>query len=166
VTNPRSEPAGEADSFAVWLTTNPVTTWLIRRVCSPLDPLLFRATNGRLFSMGVPSGGMLTVTMTGRRSGKPRSVHLGCVEHEGDQLIVASAMGQERHPGWRYNLEANPEVEVQMRGERFAARARVLSDVEKAEVWPKILAVIPQIRVYERRTDRNIRVFRLTRAGP
>jgi hypothetical protein len=42
----------------------------------------------------------------------------------------------------------------------------VLSDVEKAEVWPKILAVIPQIRVYERRTDRNIRVFRLTRAGP
>ena len=108
---------------------------------------------------------MLTLSMTGCRSGRRRSVHLGCVEHEGDPLVVASAMEQQKHPGWRYNLEANPDAEVQMRGERFRARARVLSDAEKAEVWDAILEVIPQIRVYERRTDRNIRVFRLTRIG-
>jgi deazaflavin-dependent oxidoreductase (nitroreductase family) len=126
--------AAQTGSFAIWLTINPVSTWLIRNVCSPLDPLIFRASNGRFFSMGAPTSGMLTVTMTGRRSGKRRSVHLGCVEQEGDPLIVASAMGQARHPGWRYNLEVNPDVEVQMRGECFAARARVLSDAEKAAV--------------------------------
>ena len=81
-----------------------------------------------------------------------------------DYYIVASAMGQERHPAWRYNIEANPDVEVQMRGERFQARVHPLSDDEKAAVWPGILETIPQMKVYERRTDRNIRVFRLRRA--
>jgi hypothetical protein len=48
-------------------------------------------------------------------------------------------------------------------GRRFI-HARVLCDAEKAAVWGKILAEIPQIRVYETRTDRNVRVFRLERA--
>ena len=105
------------------------------------------------------------MTATGRSSGQPRSVHLACVEHDGDYLVVASAMGQQKHPAWRYNIEANPEVQVQMRGERFDARARVLTDSEKEEVWSEIRAAIPQISVYEQRTDRNIRVFRLSRVA-
>jgi deazaflavin-dependent oxidoreductase (nitroreductase family) len=74
-------------------------------------------------------------------------------------------MGQEKHPAWRYNIEANPDVEIQARGERFPARARVLTDSEKAAVWDDIRAAIPQMHVYERRTDRNIRVFRLSRVS-
>jgi deazaflavin-dependent oxidoreductase (nitroreductase family) len=150
-------------SFAVRLVTNPVSTWLIRTICSPLDPILFKATGGKWFTMGRPSGGMCTITMEGRKTGKPRSVHLACIPHEGDQLVVASAMGQQRHPGWRYNLEANPDVELQLVGERCRARAEVLTDEEKAEVWDKIREIIPMIHVYEQRTDRNIRVFRLVR---
>ena len=83
---------------------------------------------------------MLTLTTRGRRSGRPRSVHLACVEHEGHPLVVASAMGQERHPAWRYNLEANPEVQVQMPGERFQARAELLTDAEKQAVWSELRA--------------------------
>ena len=151
------------DSFLIWLTTNRVTTWLIKHAASPLDPLIFKATNGRFTSMGPPAMPMLTLTAIGRRSGQPRSVHLACLEHEGDYLVVASAMGQQRHPAWRYNIEANPEVEIQLTGERFAARAQVLTDSEKSKVWDEIRRVIPQMNVYEARTDRNIRVFRLTR---
>jgi deazaflavin-dependent oxidoreductase (nitroreductase family) len=149
----------------VWLSTNPVTTWLIRNVASHLDPLIFKATNGRLTSMGVPTIPMLTLTAIGRHSGQPRSVHLACLEHGKDHLVVASAMGQQKHPAWRYNLDANPEVEVQMRGERFAARARALTDSEKEEVWDDVRRAIPQMNVYEKRTDRNIRVYRLRRIG-
>ena len=126
------------DDRLVRLTTHPVTTWLIKHVASPLDPLIFRATGGRWTFFGPPSMPMLTLTTTGRKTGRPRSVQLACVEHAGERLIVASAMGQERHPAWRYNLDANPEVEVQMRGERFAARAEVLRDEEKAAVWDAI----------------------------
>lgn len=151
--------------FLIWLTTNSVTTWVIKNIASPLDPLIFKATNGRFTSMGPPAMPMLTLTATGRRSGRSRSVHLACIEHEGDHLVVASAMGQQRHPAWRYNLEANPEVEVQLTGDRFRARAQVLTDSEKAKVWQEIRRAIPQLSVYETRTDRNILVFRLVRNG-
>lgn len=160
---PDARTRDPADSFVVKLVTNPVSTWLIRTISARLDPILYRATNGRLHTMGPGSDTMVTITTRGRRTGKPRSAHLACVHHEGDILLVASAMGQERHPGWRYNLEAHPECEVQTRGEAYRARARVLSDTEKAEVWDAMRAQIPMIHVYERRTDRNIRVFRLGR---
>jgi deazaflavin-dependent oxidoreductase (nitroreductase family) len=151
------------EPLVVRITTSPVFTWFVKHVASPLDPLLFKASNGRFTSMGPPAMPMLTLTAIGRRTGKPRAIHLAFIHHEGDQLVVASAMGQEKHPAWRYNLEANPEVEVQTTGERFTARARVLTDSEKAEVWNEVRRVIPQMNVYEKRTDRNIRVFRLSR---
>ena len=104
---------------------------------------------------------MLTLTAVGRHSGKARSVHLACLEQDGDFLIVASAMGQDRHPAWRYNLEANPEVEVQVVGRRFTAHAQLLDDASRAEIWPRVHDAIPQMKIYESRTDRNICVFRL-----
>ncbi len=148
----------------VWLTTNPVSTWLVRNVTSRLDPLLFRASGGRLTCFGPPAMPMITIRMRGRRSGRLRSVHLACLERDGAYLVVASAMGQPRHPGWRYNLEANPDVEVQVRGERFPGCAEMLSDAEKQAVWDDVRRAIPQMEVYEKRTDRNIRMFRIRRA--
>ena len=114
------------DDFILRMTTSPVTTWIIRHVASHLDPILFRASNGRFTSMGVPSMPMLTLTARGRKSGKPRSVHLACLEDDGGFLVVASAMGQARHPAWSHNLDASPEIEVQVQERRFPARARVL----------------------------------------
>jgi deazaflavin-dependent oxidoreductase (nitroreductase family) len=157
------EGADPAAGFVVWLVTNPVMTWWVRNFAARLDPWLYRATNGRFHSMGPGSDTLITVTTTGRQSGRPRSVQLACVPYEGDLLLVASAMGQARHPAWRYNLEAHPECEVQARGERFRARATLLGDEEKAVVWDAMRAQIPMIHVYEGRTDRNIRVFRLRR---
>ena len=154
------------DRLVLWLSTNAGITWVIRNICSRLDPILFKASNGRFFSMGSPTMPMATLTTIARRSGKPRAVHLACIPHEGNHLVVASAMGQEKHPAWRYNLEAHAQVDVQMQGERFVARAEVLADSEKEAVWDSIRDAIPQIRVYEQRTDRNIRVFRLRRLAP
>ena len=150
-----------ANPTIVWLTTNPVTTWLVRTIFSRVDPVVFRKTNGRFTAMGPPTMPMLTLTAVGRHSGKARSVHLACLEQDGDFLIVASAMGQDRHPAWRYNLEANPEVEVQVVGRRFTAYAKLLDDASRAEIWPLVHDAIPQMKIYESRTDRNICVFRL-----
>ncbi len=86
------------DGFMVRLSTSPVATWVIKHVASRLDPLIFKATNGRFTSMGAPVMPMLAMTAIGRSSGQPRSVQLACIEHEGDYLVVASAMGQQKHP--------------------------------------------------------------------
>ena len=137
-------------------------TWLVRHVASHVDPLLFKATNGRFTLTGVPTLQMLTLTAVGRRSGQPRAVQLAYLEQGDDRFVVASAMGQEHHPAWSHNLEANPEVDVQVRGARYAALATRLDDAEKAEHWSAICKTIPQMTTYERRTDRNIRVYRLS----
>ena len=151
--------------FVNWISATRPVSWLVKHVASRIDPWIFRATNGRLTSFGPPFMPMVALTSTGRRSGRPRTVQLACVMHDDEPLIVASAMGQRSHPGWAYNIEADPRVEVQMRGDRFAARAERLSDAEKRRVWPEIKRAIPQLNVYEQRTDREIRVFRLRRVA-
>jgi deazaflavin-dependent oxidoreductase (nitroreductase family) len=128
-----------------------------------VDPVLFKLTNGRFTSMGIPTLPMLSMTAIGRKTGRPRDIQLAYHRDGDDLLVVASAMGQERHPAWRYNIEAHPEVEVQLRGERYRATAERLTDEEKDAVWPAIKRTIPQMNTYETRTDRNIRVFRLRR---
>ena len=138
-------------------------SWIVRNFSTKIDPILFRATGGRFSSTGIPTLPMLTLSAIGRKSGQPRHVQLAFHQEGDDYLVVASAMGQERHPGWRYNIEANPDVEVQVRGERFPARASVLSEEEKSRLWPAIKKTIPQMNTYESRTERNILVFRLSR---
>jgi len=153
--------------FVNWLSAARVGSWLVRHVASPLDPLLFRLTNGRLTSTGKPTLPMLTLYAVGRRSGRPRPVQLAYLRDGDDYLVVASAMGQERHPAWRYNLEAHPDVEVLVRGGRHRVRAEALGAEEKAAFWPALRRAIPQLATYEQRTDRDIRVFRLRRIdGP
>lgn len=150
-------------SFVNWLSATPFGSWIVKRFSSRVDPVVFRLTNGRFTSTGVPTLPMLALTTVGRKSGKRRDIQLAYHRDGDDYLVVASAMGQERHPAWKYNLEAHPDVEVRLRGETFAARAERLSDDEKARLWPAIKKTIPQMNVYEHRTARNINVFRLRR---
>lgn len=149
--------------FVNWLSATAFGSWLVKHLASRVDPVLFKATGGRLTMTGVPTLPMLTLTTTGRKSGKPRDTQLAYHLDGGDFLVVASAMGQERHPDWSYNLLATPDAEVQLRGERVRVRASLLDDAAKARVWPAVKRTIPQMNVYEQRTSRNIRVFRLAR---
>jgi deazaflavin-dependent oxidoreductase (nitroreductase family) len=151
--------------FLNWFSATRVGTWIVKHIASRIDPIIYKKTNGRMISAGPPTLPMLLLTSTGRKSGQPRETQLAYYPDGDRYLIVASAMGQAGHPDWYYNIEANPEVEVLTDGETFMARAEMLSDDDKAGFWPKIKQSIPQMNVYERRTDRNIRVFRLTRAA-
>ena len=160
---PEQELPPEARTRLVRLVTNPVSTFLIRNISARLDPLLMKATNGAWTSMGRAGPTMVTLITKGRKTGKERLVQLSFVPYEGDALVVASAMGQQKHPAWRYNLEANPHIEMQVQGERYPAVAQMLTDEEKAQGWDVMRTRIPMIHVYETRTDRNIKVFRLRR---
>ena len=148
----------------VWLTTNKVTTWFLRNVASRLDPYLYKWSNGKFCLLGPSSSmPMVTITTIGRKSKKVRRTQLVCVEHQGIHHIVASAMGQERHPGWMYNIEANPKIDVQAMQETYKAKAEQLTDDEKSEIWGLVEETVPQMSAYEGRTNRNIKVFRLNR---
>jgi len=142
-------------------------SWLVKHVAAHVDPVIFKATNGRFTVTGSPTLPMLALTTFGRRSGQPRTVQLAYVLDGDSYLVVASAMGQEHHPAWRYNLEAAGGGTIQLRNKTCEVDARILDDAEKAAAWPAITATIPQMTTYQQRTNRDIAVFRLTnRGGP
>jgi deazaflavin-dependent oxidoreductase (nitroreductase family) len=106
----------------------------------------------------------LILTTKGRRSGEPRSTPLIYQRHGGDYLVVASKGGADQPPAWYLNLVAEPQVEVQVLGDRFRAHARTASAAEKPELWDIMLGVWPAYATYQEKTSREIPVVVLERA--
>jgi len=71
---------------------------------------------------------------------------------------VASKGGSDAPPAWYLNLSANPEVEVQVKGDKFKARAHTASAEEKPEMWQTMVAEWPDYDAYQQRTAREIPV--------
>ncbi|HKE50097.1 MAG TPA: nitroreductase family deazaflavin-dependent oxidoreductase [Actinomycetes bacterium] len=115
---------------------------------------------GHEWRRGAP---ILLLTTTGRKSGRKITKALIYQPNGDDYLIVASRGGAPNHPEWYLNLEANPEVEVQVRGDRFKARARSATPEEKPDLWRRMVAVWPDYAEYQKRTDRPIPVVILER---
>ena len=105
----------------------------------------------------------LLLTTTGRQSGKERTSPLIYGRAGDDYLIVASKGGADRPPSWYVNLRDNPEVDVQVRGERFHAHARTATDDEKPQLWHEMIGHWPDYDEYQRKTDRDIPVVVLER---
>ncbi|UNO38493.1 nitroreductase family deazaflavin-dependent oxidoreductase [Streptomyces sp. MST-110588] len=106
---------------------------------------------------------VLILTTTGRRSGERRSTPLIYQEYGQDLLVVASNGGADTPPAWYLNLQADPEVQVQVKGERFTARARTANPEEKPDMWRTMTATWPAYDDYQRKTDREIPVVVLER---
>lgn len=100
----------------------------------------------------------LELTTTGRRSGEPRTTMLTSpLQLGGALVVVASRGGDDRHPAWYLNLVANPDVRVALAGRPpVPMRARVLTDAERADLWPRITATHANYAAYQRKTQRVI----------
>lgn len=130
------------------------------------DTALQRWSGGRLAVMRLAGLTSVLLTTTGRKTGLARSSPLLAVP-DGDSLIViASNFGRPEHPAWSANLLANAEATVHMRGHAFAVTATELTGAKRAEAWAAATAVWPAYDIYATRTDREIRVFRITRHSP
>ncbi len=111
-------------------------------------------------SMGRFNGCEICVaSMIGARSGKRRDVPLMHVPYKEGVILVASLGGAPKHPTWYYNLGKNPDIDVHVRSEKLALRARRASPEEKAQVWPICCEHYPDYATYQARTDRDIPVF-------
>ncbi|WP_026240022.1 nitroreductase family deazaflavin-dependent oxidoreductase [Parafrankia discariae] len=107
---------------------------------------------------------VLLLFTKGRRSGQPRTNALIFQPWKDAYLVVASKGGTPEPPAWFLNLEADPEVEVQIEGDRFAARARVATAEEKPAMWAKMVEAWPDYDDYQAKTARTIPVVVLERA--
>jgi deazaflavin-dependent oxidoreductase (nitroreductase family) len=135
---------------------------VVIKVMSALNTWAFRASGGRIGGRfrGAP---VLLLTTTGRKSGQPRTAPVLYLKDGDDFVVVASKGGMSKHPGWYRNLEANPEVEVEIDRDRRKMLARRASDSEKTALWPRLVEMYADFADYQARTDRNIPVVILTR---
>jgi deazaflavin-dependent oxidoreductase (nitroreductase family) len=125
----------------------------------------YRATDGEEGYSWQKGTTILLLTTRGRKSGAERTTPLIFERNGDDYLIVASRGGTDAPPGWYLNLQAEPEVQVQVRGDVFRAHARDATPEEKPELWRKMAAVWPDYDEYQKKTDREIPVVVLERTG-
>ncbi len=105
----------------------------------------------------------LLLTTRGRKSGTPRRTAL-IYGRDGDRYVVVASNGAAvRNPNWYLNLMADPEARVQVRADRFTARARLADDAERPRLWQLMAAIFPTYQTYAGQTPRQIPVVLLER---
>lgn len=149
------------------IATRPVT-WLLARTIHRIDAAVFRATGGRTTAGALLTGlPLITLTTTGAKSGRPRTVTLVGIPDGARLIVVASNWGQAGHPAWYYNVKANPRVMIVGRdgppGRLYVARE--LEGDERAAAWARAVALYPGYQGYAARAGREILMILLELRG-
>ena len=133
----------------------------------PVHSFLFRLSGGRLLGR-LESTDVLILVTKGRKSGKQRVSPLLYFRFEeaGDFVIVASNYGQDHHPAWYLNVVADPNVMVEIRGERFSAMAHVVRGDDRIALFDRVIAANSRFATYRASTEREIPIVTLRRAYP
>jgi F420H(2)-dependent quinone reductase len=127
----------------------------VARLATRLHARLYRMTGGRFLPRWAEGMPVMSLTTTGRKSGKPRSTPVIYVE-DGDRLVVMpSNAGSDAPPAWWLNLQANPEAEVQIAKERRRVRARRATPEEAERLWPRMCESYSGFEAYQEFTDRE-----------
>jgi deazaflavin-dependent oxidoreductase (nitroreductase family) len=126
--------------------------WLFSPIIHHLDRLILRLTDDRwsFFSLvtGLP---VMTVAMTGAKSGQPRPVPLVGIP-DGDKIVlIASNFGRPHHPAWYFNLRAHPEVEATSGTRTSAFVARETDGDEREKYWAEAVRWYAGYAVYQQR---------------
>jgi deazaflavin-dependent oxidoreductase (nitroreductase family) len=106
---------------------------------------------------------ILLLTTKGHKSGQARTTPLIFVQDGDAVAIIASKGGAPEHPGWYLNLQAQPRVQVQVKGDVYDAAARTANGAERARIWTEAVKVWPQYTDYQAATAREIPVVVLER---
>lgn len=135
----------------------------VTRTISAMHALAYRATAGRAQNAKYPT---MLLTVTGRKSGKPRTVPVIYIK-DGDRFVIAAAYsGSDTDPAWWLNLRADPRAEVQVMGSTMQVEATEASSDDRPELWRRLVQMYPYFADYERRTTRQIPVIVLNPVGP
>jgi deazaflavin-dependent oxidoreductase (nitroreductase family) len=115
--------------------------------------------DGHEWRPGVPT---LLLTTTGRRSGVKRRTALIYGRDSADFVVVASKGGSPEHPAWYRNLQADPNVEIQVFDKVVPATAHTATGAERERLWALMRQIWPAYHEYQKKTDRQIPVVVLT----
>jgi deazaflavin-dependent oxidoreductase (nitroreductase family) len=139
-------------------------SWTVRKL-TPLDRKLLIRSNGRRTMLGPIGAPTMLLETIGRKSGQPRISPLLFARDGDSVIVVGSNFGQQHHPAWTGNLIARPDAVAVVGGRRIPVVATLLEDDEAESAYQLMVALTSVYSSYRGRTDRQIRVFRLTPAS-
>jgi deazaflavin-dependent oxidoreductase (nitroreductase family) len=160
--DPANSPGWFSRDYASFSNTR-LGRFLSIHVVWTLDPLLMRATGGRLgFDLVIPTALLET---RGARSGKARR-NVVIYFHDGERVtIVASKLGLPNNPAWFHNLRANPDVTL---GGAPMRATVVTEEAERQRLWALADRVFAPYAAYRREAaeaGREIPIVQLSAAG-
>jgi deazaflavin-dependent oxidoreductase (nitroreductase family) len=128
------------------------------KIYMAVQAIVFLLTGGRLMNK-IRGMDICVVKTKGAKSGKIRYIPLMLVSYQEGVILVASLGGADVHPSWYWNIKANPEILVYLKGKKLNLVAKQVSNQKKAELWTLICSFYPPYDAYQKRTERNIPVF-------
>ena len=141
--------------------------WFFSLTQHHFDRIVLRLTNHKATLTSVLSGlPVVILTTKGAKSGLPRTVPLLCVQDEsgsGKVALIASNWGQKHHPGWYYNLTANPQASCEIKGETGEYTAHEAEGDEYDYYWQAAMDTYLGFPEYQKRVgSRHIPIMVLT----
>jgi len=113
--------------------------------------------------MGFPT---ILLTTVGVRSGSERTHVLGGFpDGEEAWLVMASNGGAPTHPAWFINLAKSPDkIWLEIGNRKLRVVGNLLKGKEREDALARIATVAPRYGGYQKKTDREIPIIRLTPA--
>jgi len=124
----------------------------------------FRANEGKVGG-NFANMKLLLLHTTGAKTDLERVNPLVCMADGERFVIIASKAGAPSHPDWYYNIIANSSVSVEVGTEQFKAKATVVEEPERTELYDKIASINTFFDEYRQKTTRIIPVIALTRSA-
>ena len=123
-----------------------------------------RAHDGKVTSGPLAGHPLLVMTSRGAKSGADRRSIL-TYHRDGDDYIVAgTAGGSKTDPAWIHNVEAEPDVRVEIGTDGFDATASLVEDAsERDRLWDDHVQALPWFADYPAQTGRVIPMVRIRR---
>lgn len=115
---------------------------------------LYRLTGGKVG--GKMGSTILLLDSVGRKSGQRLTAPVVYFEDNGNYVVAASYGGAPNHPGWYFNLMAQPFTTIQVMGNLFQVTVTEAQGEERERLWAKLVAGNPQFAGYKQKTERVI----------
>jgi len=119
-------------------------------------------SKGRIGNLirGLP---ILVLTTKGKKTRLTRQHALMYIPYGKDFVVIASNLGDEKHPAWWINLKAERTASVQIADSHYVIHAREAEGEEREKLWNAIAEKNSDYEQYRTWTSRRIPVVVLER---
>jgi deazaflavin-dependent oxidoreductase (nitroreductase family) len=157
------EPSNVSPSLTPTKSASLPPRWFIRLFWVG-QRAVYSVTRGRfgLRSATADRWGMMRLRTVGRRSGQERIAILGYFEDGPDLVTMAMNGWADPEPAWWLNLQAHPDVTVDLPGGSRAVRARAANPDERPRLWARWAVYDKDLDAFAARRSRETAVVILS----